>query len=131
MIGLDTNVLVRYLTQDDDIQSEKATTLIERDLSIDNPGYVSAVVVAETAWVLERTYGWSGPELGSIMEQLLQADILVLEHDAEVSAAAARAIRGGAAFTDALIGALALEAGCSYTATFDKKMLRLAGFKPV
>jgi predicted nucleic-acid-binding protein len=54
MIGLDTNVLVRYLTQDDPIQSPKATAIIERHLTEQNPGFVSVVAMVETAWVLDR-----------------------------------------------------------------------------
>ena len=56
MIGLDTNILVRYLAQDDPIQSVKATEVIERRLTDENPGFVSIVVMVETAWVLERAY---------------------------------------------------------------------------
>ena len=57
MIGFDTNVIVRYLTQDDPVQSPKATELIERGLTEEEPGFVSVVTMAETAWVLERVYG--------------------------------------------------------------------------
>ena len=60
MIGLDTNILVRYLTQDDPVQSPKARELIEQQLTEENPGFLSVVVMAETVWVLPRL--WScGP----------------------------------------------------------------------
>ena len=55
MIGLDTNVLVRYLAQDDRVQSPKATDFIER-LSEQDPGFISVVAMTETAWVLEHAY---------------------------------------------------------------------------
>ncbi len=54
MIGLDTNVLIRYLAQDDPVQSAKATEIIERQLTEESPGFVSVVAMAEIAWVLER-----------------------------------------------------------------------------
>src|SRR5262249_15163786 len=57
MIGLDTNILVRYLAQDDPIQSPQATEIIERRLSEGNPGFISIVAMAETVWVLDRAYG--------------------------------------------------------------------------
>jgi predicted nucleic-acid-binding protein len=57
VIGLDTNVIVRYLTQDEPVQSARATQLIERDLTDENLGFISVVAIVETAWVLERSYG--------------------------------------------------------------------------
>ena len=60
MIGLDTNVVVRYLTQDDAVQSAKAIELFERGLSEEQPGFVSVVAMVETAWVLELVYGPHG-----------------------------------------------------------------------
>ena len=56
MIGLDTNLLVRYFTQDDPVQSPIATDVMERRLTQDEPGFVSVVVIAETVWVLDRAY---------------------------------------------------------------------------
>jgi predicted nucleic-acid-binding protein len=57
MIGLDTNIFVRYLAQDDPVQSPKASELIERQLTEENPGFLSVVVMTETVWVLDRAYG--------------------------------------------------------------------------
>jgi predicted nucleic-acid-binding protein len=54
MIGLHTNILVRYLTQDDPVQSRKATEIIERRLTEEQPGFVSIVAMVETVWVLDR-----------------------------------------------------------------------------
>ncbi|MGA9867900.1 MAG: PIN domain-containing protein [Acetobacteraceae bacterium] len=71
MIGLDTNVLVRYLAQDDPVQSPTATALIERRLSDADPGFVSTVTMAETAWVLERAYGLSDHEVAAAIERTL------------------------------------------------------------
>ena len=131
MIGLDTNVLVRYLVQDDPDQSAKATALMERRLTADEPGFISTVVMAETAWVLQRSYGWSGQDLASILEHILQVDVLVVEHDQQVAEAVSRLNAGEGSFSDALIAAMARGAGCSHTVTFDRRALRLPGFEPV
>jgi predicted nucleic-acid-binding protein len=65
MIGLDANILVRHLAQDDPIQSRKATELIEQRLTEENPGFVSVVAMAETVWVLERAYRLAAPDIAS------------------------------------------------------------------
>src|ERR1700732_4805382 len=84
MIGLDTNVLVRYLAQDDPAQSLKATELIERRLTEDEPGFISVVAMAEGAWVLERAYGLADQEIAAAIEGVLQAEVLVVENEQEI-----------------------------------------------
>lgn len=68
MIGLDSNILVRYLTQDDPAQSKRAAEIIERHISETRPGYVSIIAMAETAWVLDRAYKFSGAEIAGAVE---------------------------------------------------------------
>ncbi len=128
MIGLDTNVLVRYLTQDDPIQSAKATELIERRLTARDQGFISVVAVAETVWVLERAYGFSDADIAAAVERMLQADVLVVESEQEVFTAMIALKAGLGTFADALIGALGAKAGCSRTLTFDQRAARLFGF---
>jgi predicted nucleic-acid-binding protein len=129
MIGLDTNVLVRYLAQDDPAQSARATEIIEGRLSDQNPGFVSVVAMAETVWVLERAYGLSDEDLVAAIERTLQADVLVIESEQEVFAAMVALEEGRGSFPDALIGALGAKAGCSATLTFDRQALRLPEFE--
>lgn len=128
MIGLDTNVLIRYITQDDAVPSARATALLEHGLSEDNPGYVSTVVIAEIVWILHRAYGFSTSELVATIERLLSADVLLVESEQEVFAAMVAVRNGIGTFSDALIGALNRTAGCAHTATFDRRALRLPGF---
>ena len=128
MIGLDTNVLVRYLTQDDPIQSPKATALMDRRLTEENPGFVSVVTMAELAWVLERSYDLGKDDIAAAIERMLQADVLVIESEQEVFTAMVALRDGQGRFADALIALLGSRAGCSHTVTFDKKALRLPGF---
>jgi predicted nucleic-acid-binding protein len=131
VIGLDTNVLVRYLAQDDPVQSGQATELIERRLSGENPGFVSVVAMVETAWVLDRAYHLADHEIAAAIERMLQADILVVENEQEVFTAMTALKEGRGSFADAIIAALAAAAGCSRTLTFDRKALRLPGFELV
>ena len=128
MIGLDANVVIRYLAQDDPVQSPIATELIERKLSEEDPGFLSVVVTVETAWALERSYGLCDLEIAAAIERLLEADAFVVESEQEVFAAMIALREGHGSFADALIGALAASAGCSRTVTFERKALRLSGF---
>jgi predicted nucleic-acid-binding protein len=129
MTGLDTNILVRYLSQDDPIQSPLATDIIESRLSQGNPGFISIVVMVETVWVLNRAYGLANDEIAAALERMLQADTLVVENEQEVFTATIALKEGSGSFTDALIGAIGARAGCSSTLTFDRTALRLPGFE--
>ena len=129
MIGLDTNILVRYLAQDDPIQSPVATDIIEFRLTEGNPGFISTVAMVETVWVLDRAYGLADHEIAAVLERILQADTLVVENEQEVFTATMALKEGSGSFADALIGALGARAGCSRTLTFDRTALRLPGFE--
>jgi predicted nucleic-acid-binding protein len=129
MIGLDTNVLVRYLTQDDAIQSSKATDLIEHALTESEPGYISIVAMVETIWVLERTYECSTTDISVAIERMLQAPVLTVESEQEVFTAMIAMKERRASFSDALIGALGARASCFRTVTFDRRAARLDNFQ--
>jgi predicted nucleic-acid-binding protein len=129
MIGLDTNIIVRYLTQDDPMQSAKAREIVERRLTEEKPGFVSIVAVVETVWVLERAYGQRPHEIVGAVERMLQTDVLVIENEQEVFTAMIALKEGQGSFADAVIAALGARVGCSSTLTFDRKALRLPGFE--
>lgn len=129
MIGLDANILVRYLTQDDPVQSPKATEILERRLTQKNPGFVSVVAMVETIWVLDRAYGLPPHAIATAIERILQVEVLVVENEQEVFAAMVALKQGRGSFADALIGELGTRAGCVRTLTFDHKALRLPGFE--
>lgn len=129
MIGLDTNIIVRYLTQDDPVQSRRAEEIIEHTLSEDNPGFISLVTIAETAWVLERTYHQSNREIVRSIEMMLQADSLLIQNEQEVFTAMVALKIGAGTFADALIAALGQWAECASTLTFDKRASRIRGFE--
>jgi predicted nucleic-acid-binding protein len=129
MIVLDTNILIRYLTQDDPLQSPKAREIIERRLTEEKPGFVSIVAMVETVWVLERAYGLTPHEIVGAVERVLQTDVLVVENEQEVFTAMIALKEGRGSFADALIAALGARMGCFCTLTFDRKALRLPGFE--
>lgn len=127
MIGLDTNVLVRYLAQDDPVQSPRATSIMEKRLTEANPGFVSVVAMVEMAWVLERVYDLRREEIAAAIERLLQADSLVVENEQEVYTGLKTLREGLGSFADAVIAALCGKAGCSHTLTFDNAALANSG----
>jgi len=129
MIGLDTNILVRYLTQDDPIQSPKARKIIERRLTEENPGFVSIVAMVEIVWVLDRAYKLATHEIAAAVERILQTDVLVVENEQEVFTAMIALKQAQGSFADAIIAGLGTRAKCSRTLTFDHKALRLPGFE--
>jgi predicted nucleic-acid-binding protein len=129
VIGLDTNILVRYLAQDDPIQSPKATAVIEQRLTEENPGFVSVVAMVETVWVLDRAYGLASSDIAAAIERMLQTDVLRIENEQDVFTAMIALKEGRGAFADALIGALGTRAGCSRTLTFDRNALRPPRFE--
>ena len=130
MIGLDTNVLARYLTQDDVRQAALASRLIENDLTIASPGFVSLAVLAELCWVLSRLYSATMDELLDLISDLLNTPQIQVERREVVQAAIRRFSQGKsrkAGLVDALIAEIANSEGCSATVTFDKAAVREAG----
>ena len=130
MIGLDTNVLVRYIAQDDPKQSPKATRLIE-SLTVDAPGYVSVVSVVELVWVLTGCYTPTKFEICEVLETLLRTKEIVVANADTVWKAVRLFKDGKADFADCLIERFANEAGCNYTTTFDREAAKHCGMRLV
>lgn len=127
MIGLDTNVLVRYLVQDDPAQSAAATQIIEV-LTEDNQGFVSLVTIAELYWVLRRGYRLDESRTAGIVRGLLDSVELEVQEPDAVRRAVSRTT-GEGDFADALIAELGTVAGCRHTVTFDTKASKLPGMR--
>ncbi|AWK14558.1 type II toxin-antitoxin system VapC family toxin [Candidatus Fukatsuia symbiotica] len=126
MIGLDTNVLVRYVTQDDPIQSPKATELIE-SLSAEKPGFITMVSVVELVWVLRSCYHLEKEKIVHVLKILLRTRELILERAEIVWQALRLFSRSKADFADCLIERCAHAAECEYTLTFDSKAAETVG----
>ena len=128
MIGLDTNVLVRYVAQDDSRQSPKATRLIE-SLTVDAPGYVDLISLVELVWVLTDCYASSKKQICEVLETLLRTKEIIVAHADTVWKALRLFKEGNADFADCLIERTANEAGCSFTTTFDRNAARHCGMQ--
>lgn len=128
MIGLDTNVLVRYVTQDDPVQSAKASELIE-SLTATSPGFISLVSIVELVWVLQSCYQSAKSDVVTVLETLLRTRELTVEHAEVIWQALRRFMANKADFADCLIERCAHAAGCEYTATFDQNAVKAAGMK--
>ena len=122
MIGLDTNVLVRLLTRDDEDQADKARALLDRLAEQDGALFVSDVVVAELVWTLERTYGLTRKEIAGAIGALTENATLGFESREVLRDAQQLFSKSMAGFADCLILSKAIGAGCESLATFDKSL---------
>ena len=124
MIGLDTNVLIRYLTQDDPDQAAQATRILEEELTDDDPGFIGLVVLVETIWVLRRLYKASPEEIRETVNDLLGSRSIIVENRHVVARAVATSEKNASDFADAIIAASALDAGCRKIVSFDRGAVR-------
>jgi predicted nucleic-acid-binding protein len=128
MTGLDTNILVRFLTKDDLDQSRRAKELL-LTLTPDLPGFISLVSLIELVWVLRSSYRLNKTQLIEHLERLLDSPEIVLESQAAVTQALHRFASAKSDFADCLIERSGHLAGCSETVTFDTNGSRFAGMR--
>lgn len=128
MIALDTNVLVRFLVEDDPAQTKRAKALLQKSIEAEKSLFVSEVVLCEVAWVLERRYDYGRSEIAQVLGQLLRAQQLSFAAMEKVEQALDAYRKGKGGFSDYLIAEDARMAGCEAVATFDRKLLREPGF---
>lgn len=128
MIGLDTNVMVRYIEQDDPVQSPKADNIIS-SLTPQNPGYISVVTMVEISWVLVGAYKRTKSQVVQALDWILNTQQLVVENSSLVTQALHRYSIGNADFPDCLIERAANAASCSATLTFDRRAAGSAGMQ--
>ena len=132
MIGLDTNVLLRHLAQDDPQQSPQALQLLEDADERQERVYLNVLVLAETVWSLEgKRYGLQRQEIAEILEQLLTTSAFEIQHRSQVQATLQDYRKGKAGFTDYLIGHLNPMSNCRTTVTFDRELAKADGFQAV
>jgi len=128
MLGIDTNVLVRFLVRDDEAQFEKAQKLIKREIAAGRCVFVSHLVVLETEWVLRSRYSLPKNQIIEAISSLLDATDVRFEDEPTVEEALFIWKDSTADFADCLIGAKNRRLGCRATATFDVKAAKLPGF---
>lgn len=126
MIGLDTNVLVRFLVQDDARQAAQANAVFA-GLTESQPAWLCREVLVELVWVLERAYGLSRADIAAAIDGLMASREIVIETPDRVGLAVERYRQGGAGFSDHLIALAARDAGCRTTLSFDRQAVAKAG----
>ena len=126
MTGLDTNVLVRFLVQDDAAQAQAAQDLMATFTETE-PGFICREVLVELVWVLERAYALSRTDIADAINGLLEARELVVEAADRAAIAIDRYRKGGPGYADQMIALAGQGAGCDKTFTFDRKAAGLPG----
>jgi predicted nucleic-acid-binding protein len=122
MIGLDTNVIVRYITQDDELQAVKATKVIESQLTTRDPGFITLITLVEVTWVLESCYDQQKQTILDVIHGLLTTKQLIIEKADCAYLAMKRCLESPKAdFSDALITIVSEQEGCTKVLTFDRK----------
>jgi len=128
LTGMDTNVLVRYITRDDPYQTQLATAFMN-SLTVEFPGFISLVVLAELFWVLGHSYKTSRIRIIYILQALLSSSELFIEDTELVYEAIGMYEETGADFDDCLIAQCAYKSGCQNVVTFDRKAARAIGMR--
>ena len=128
MLGLDTNVLVRFLVRDHKAQFERARRLIKREVGAQKKVLISLVVLLETEWVLRSRYSLQKNQIMDAVSGLLDAAELELEDEPTIEEALYHWKNSAVDFADCLIGARHRRLGCRATATFDARAVKLPGF---
>lgn len=119
MIGIDTNVLIRYLIRDDQPQYEKARRLIDREVSKGEPVLVNLLVLLETEWVLRSRYELPKQDIVATFSALLDTADLTFEDEPSIEHAIYSWKDSSEDFADCLIDARNRRLGCRATGTFD------------
>ncbi len=128
MIGIDTNILVRYITQDDELQSGIATEFIESYCSNGSKIFVNHLVICELVWVLKKCYKLSKPKTINVIEHILQISQFSIENAQVIWQALTDYKKGSADFAGYIVGRTNIFYNCDETITFDKKVSKSKGF---
>jgi predicted nucleic-acid-binding protein len=131
MKGLDTNVLVRSLAQDDPVQAQKATRIIEEGVDRGEVFYLTSIVLCELVWVLEDVYDYSCSDIRTVSDLLLRTVQFRFDHKDQLCLALHDYRAGPADFSDYWIGRLSTQAGCTETLTFDTSPENSLHFRPL
>jgi predicted nucleic-acid-binding protein len=129
MTGIDTNVLVRYITRDDPEQYRAAKSFLESDCTQEEPGYVNVIVLCELAWVLDGVHDATDEEWTEVLDQLLRTRQLQIERRDQVRLALGRYKQSAAGFPACLLSQLNQDEGCGETVTFDQDAGTMDGWR--
>jgi predicted nucleic-acid-binding protein len=128
MRSLDTNVLVRYLVNDDPKQAQTAERILDDCRDNREPVFLSILVLCELVWVLDRSYGQTKAQILAVLEKLLEMDLFRIEQESLVRQSLNHYRPGKGSFPDYLIGEISQRAGCRDTVSFDRALKGAPGF---
>lgn len=129
MIGLDTNVFIRYIVQDDEQQAQLATDVIENQCSVENPAFINEITLCEIVWVLKRAYHYDKSIILAVLKQLISGSEVYISSHVDAWEAYADYETGNADFSDYFIARINKKMGCPFTFSFDKKACQHENFK--
>lgn len=129
MIGIDTNILVRYFTQDNLEQAQVVEQVINSYATSPNSLFINNIVMCELIWVLERGYKYSKEAISAVIKQMLSTEEFAFENQKLLWLALNQYNQNKLDFSDALIGEINKEFGCSKTLTFDQAAIKANNFK--
>ena len=129
MKGLDTNVLLRYLVEDDEAQTRQAAKIIEDAARRKEVLFISLPVLCEVVWVLDRSYHQTRAEIASVLESILDVEVFAIQMERCARESLDQFRAGKAGFADFVIGAIAKDAGCEWVYTFDGGLKGAQAFK--
>lgn len=129
MLGLDTNILIRYIVQDDPVQSPLVSQFLKRKCTEKNPCYIGHIVLCEVVWVLESAYGYSREQVAETLKLILETRHFCVEEPGSAWSALKAYRARGVDFSDALLGETNQLHGCETTVTLDKKASKTDTFK--
>jgi len=125
MIGIDTNVLVRYITQDDERQGRLARRYLETQLTMDSPGFINHVVLCELVWVFETAYRYSREQILKALQRLFESAVVRFE-SSQILWRALDLYQQGQDFSNAVLVLVNASRGCEFTLTFDKRAAKMS-----
>jgi predicted nucleic-acid-binding protein len=128
MIGLDTNIVVRLIVEDDPAQSRRATRFVESHCTSASPGFINRVTLCETILVLKTGYGYDRDKIAAVIKRITETSHFEVEDRGHIQAALDAFGRGAIDFADALVAEGNSARGCVATGTFDRKAAQLKGF---
>ena len=129
MIGIDTNILVRYLTQDDLEQAKIVEEIFDLHATSPNTIFINNIVMCELIWVLDRGYKYSKEDIIQVIKQILSTEEFTFENQELLWMALNEHSHYNLEFSDALIGEINKLAGCVETLTFDQGAVKASNFR--
>ena|ERR1700753_1786248 len=132
MKGLDTNVLLRFIVDDDPPQAERVAALFEAAEKAGERLFISTIVLCELVWALRGPrYRLDRGQLAAVLDRILSVQLFQVQDQTLVRRSLDDFLHGEADFADYLLGRYALAAGCAETLTFDRRLAATAGFLPL